>query len=219
MENKKRIFFRKIPIFLQKKKRRDYMQVFVSMMANENRLYHKQGCPYCKIKYHDCMIISEEEARKYHYKPCSYCEGILGEIRTNQFIPEWEKKYHMKFWYDEKWGAIMVKTEIGLWKIMEDKQNQFYILFHKNRKKMQNEKGQFHRQKDCAPATSLSGIISYIAKHDKAKQIIKEDYRKLPKSTNRERKYYNHAKRKIQKMEGRNKMYRLDQIYKELEHA
>lgn len=104
------------------------MQVFVSMMANENRLYHKQGCPYCKIKYHDCMIISEEEARKYHYKPCSYCEGILGEIRTNQFIPEWEKKYHMKFWYDEKWGAIMVKTEIGLWKIMEDKQNQFYVL-------------------------------------------------------------------------------------------
>nr|WP_298060597.1 hypothetical protein [uncultured Blautia sp.] len=195
------------------------MQVVVSMMAKEDVFYHKQGCPCCKIKYQDCMIISEEEARKYHYKPCSYCEGILGEIRTNQLISEWERKYHMKFWYDEKWGAIMVKTEIGLWKIMEDKQNHCYILFHKNTKKIPKEKGQFHRQKDCLPSTSLSGIISYIAKHDKAKQIIKEDYRKLPKSTNRERKYYNHAKRKIQKMEGRNKMYRLDQIYKELEHA
>lgn len=84
---------------------------------------------------------------------------------------------------------------------------------------MQNEKGQFHRQKDCAPATSLNKIIFYIAKHDKAKQIIKDDYKKLPKSTKRERKYYNHAKQKMKKRESRDKMYRLDQIYKELEHV
>ena len=86
-------------------------------------------------------------------------------------------------------------------------------------KKIPKEKRQFHRQKDCSTSTSFSRIVSYIAKHDKAKQIIKEDYRKLPKSTKRERKHYNHAKQKMQKRESRDKMYRLDQIYKELEHA
>lgn len=111
------------------------------------------------------------------------------------------------------------KCRVDLWKIMEDKQNHYYILFHKNTKKIPKEKRQFHRQKDCSTSTSFSRIVSYIAKHDKAKQIIKEDYRKLPKSTKRERKHYNHAKQKMQKRESRDKMYRLDQIYKELEHA
>ena len=81
------------------------MQVVASMMANEDIFYHKQGCPCCQIKYQDCMIIPETEARKYHYKPCPYCEGILGEIRTNQLISEWERKYHVNYPDSKEIGA------------------------------------------------------------------------------------------------------------------
>lgn len=56
--------------------------------------------------------------------------------------------------------------------------------------------GKYHIQTDVRPASSPFSLLDYIAKHDKAKKIIKEDYRMLPKKTRREKRYYEMAKRK-----------------------
>lgn len=56
--------------------------------------------------------------------------------------------------------------------------------------------GKYHIQTDVRPAWSPFALIDYIIKHDKAKRIIEEDYRKLPKKTKREKRYYKMAERK-----------------------
>lgn len=57
--------------------------------------------------------------------------------------------------------------------------------------------------------------MNYIVAHDRAKLTIADDYRKLPKRTNRQKKYYQLAERK----DARKKMRRLDSIFAAIEKA
>ena len=61
----------------------------------------------------------------------------------------------------------------------------------------------------------LEKIVEYITGHDRAKLIIMDDYRKLPKSTKQQKKYYKAAERRDKKQA----MRRLDSIFASLEQT
>ena len=74
-------------------------------------------------------------------------------------------------------------------------------------------KRNFHRQVDVDTTTRINKIIKYIADHDKAKKIIEENWRKLPKQTKKQKDYYKQAR----KRERRKSIRRVDDIFKQLE--
>lgn len=95
-----------------------------------------------------------------------------------------------------------------------------YLLYHRNTYSAWmsfNEAihGDFHRQSDVKATKSMEKIVDYIVAHDRAKVIMMDDYRKLPKSTKRQKQYYRAAERK----DRRNSMKRLDSIFAALEQA
>ena len=78
-------------------------------------------------------------------------------------------------------------------------------------------RGDYHRQRDVKPTLSLNKLINYIAAHDKAKIAIMEDYRKLPKSTAKQRKYYRQAEGKFKRLERKQSQIRLENLFKSIE--
>lgn len=75
--------------------------------------------------------------------------------------------------------------------------------------------GEFHRQIDVKATESMEKIVDYIAAHDRAKATIMNDYRKLPRSTKKQKRYYEAAKRK----DKRNAVRRVDDIFAVLEQS
>ena len=75
--------------------------------------------------------------------------------------------------------------------------------------------GVFHRQMDVKAVESMEKIVDYIVAHDRAKVTIMNDYRKLPRSTKKQKRYYEAAKRK----DSRNAARRIDDIFAALEQS
>lgn len=121
-----------------------------------------------------------------------------------------------------KCDTLYVRTGIGCWKIFYKEPIGRYVLFHRNEydKSISLEQaasGIYHRQTDVKPTSSLHRLINYIVEHDKAKLIIMDDYRKLPKATARQRKYYRQAERKVKNRERRMARIRLDDLFRQIE--
>lgn len=194
---------------------------------SKKKVYHTDYCPYAKrigTKYR--KTISEQVAKSKGYSACAWCGGLHGEYllatRKPEMYGERQRKV-VKLSYDTKRKAMCFRTKIAFWKIVKSKNNDYYLLFHLNEnsynpsfsdKKL--SEGRFHRQTDVAAFTNLDkihGIVTYIYEHDKAKKIIENDWKKLPKKTKRQKKYYEQAKRK----DRHQKLKRIDELFKELE--
>ena len=96
------------------------------------------------------------------------------------------------------------------------------MLFHRNEydKSISLEQaasGIYHRQTDVKPTSSLHRLINYIVEHDKAKLIIMDDYRKLPRETALQRKYYRKAEKKAKSRERKMARIRLDDLFRQIE--
>ena len=72
--------------------------------------------------------------------------------------------------------------------------------------------GKYHRQSDVKQSTSPNRINNYIIKHDEAKKIIAVDYRNLPQSTRKEKKYYEIARKRDHRQKKRQLYNLLDCI-------
>lgn len=179
-------------------------------------IYHEESCPYAKRmqkKYR--RYISEQTALERGYHPCSYCGGLHGfflryDNVSNDLVAS----------YDRKDKALCFRTDIGFWKILEQGEPKTYRLWHlngsdfdKNVESKYLMRRSFHRQVDVKSTLNMSRIIQYIRDHDKAKKIIKDDWKKLPKTTSKQKKYYKQAK----KREERKKHRRIDELFKKLE--
>lgn len=200
------------------------MKVYTSIASRKPMLYHKSGCPYEKrIKYKNYQSISIYDATDKGLCSCKYCDGLFGDIKVNKDeLNEWSTRFAVDFNYDKRSNTLFVRTLHEFWKIYEDRNTGEYLLFHKNYSypNMPFEdcnKGKYHRQKDVAPTFSLIKLIRYVSEHDKAKEIIKEDYRLLPRRTNKQKKYYRIAEKKVQKQARRNEMSRLFTIFETIE--
>ena len=201
------------------------MVVFVSLNADKkNKVYHKQECFYAKRmrpKYR--MSMDEEKAIRYHYRECKYCAGLQGEVKIRKnSLKKKEKANNMQFVYDEKTDTFYIATQVGFWKIFTVQSTGEYVLYHRNQyeKGMALEEakhGEYHRQRDMRSTASFEKILNYVIAHDKAKVIIQNDYRKLPQSTKKQKKYYEIAKRKEQRREIRRVRKRIDELFSMIE--
>lgn len=186
------------------------------------KIYHARDCMYAKrIDQKYKRIWPKEKALSKGYKPCSWCGGIHG---TYLFLRDYPKAnvrelQDLKLSYDRDAKSICFRTDIGFWKVRE-KWGEGYKLFHLNRncfdpKVSDHElmKRNFHRQVDVDTTTRINKIIKYIADHDKAKKIMEENWRNLPKQTKKQKDYYKQAR----KRERRKSIRRVDDIFKQLE--
>ncbi len=162
-------------------------------------VYHRVGCPHAaRIKSKYRMDISSNRANVMGYRKCKCCGNLKGSIRALTVSPETlGVGRNMTVTYNRKSDTVYIRTEIGFWKVYW-KEEFGLLLYHLNR--FDNTKtteelshDAFHRQKDVLPTESLEKILTYIEDHDRAMQIIADDYRKLPQRTKKQRKYFRQA--------------------------
>lgn len=109
------------------------MDVVISMEAPKGRkVYHRSGCIYEKrILTRNKMIVTKAQAKAHKYHSCKYCSGLIGEIRTNEQIPIWEEKYHIKINYIKQTNMLYIRTRIGCWKICYNEEIKSCLLYHR----------------------------------------------------------------------------------------
>ena len=169
---------------------------------DKRRVCHRQGCPYEKrIDFHNKMMLKVTQAEQMGYGSCSYCSGLKGDVSVNTAkLDAWKRSNTIDFYYRPETNELFIWTDIGFWKVSENRY-EAYLLWHRNtyNKDIPFEKarrGQFHRQSDLGATYSLDKIIDYILAHDRAKAIMRVDYRQLPQSTKKQKMYYKKAEKK-----------------------
>lgn len=188
----------------------------------KHRIYHRCRCIYARrIKPDNRKEMSSEVAERKHYHACKYCAGLHGDVNIHKTaFDTWTKKKHVNFNYQKESDTLYIWTEIGFWKVFEKEELGEYLLYHRNTYSAGVDfeeaiHGEFHRQADVKATESMGKIVEYIVAHDRAKITIMDDYRKLPKSTKKQKKYYKAAERK----DRRNAMRRLESIFASLEQS
>lgn len=99
--------------------------------------------------------------------------------------------------------VLYVRTEMAFWKVRFSKRKGYYLLEHspfngKPPKPIEEaENAKYHDQLDAGVRSTPEGFFQYIREHDSAKALIIDGgYKALPRSTKRQKKYYDLAKRK-----------------------
>lgn len=177
-------------------------------------VYHRPECRYVgKIQKKNRIKIDWEDAEWKGYRPCKCCDGIkfLYKLEKEK-VERYAEQFNMDV--DLRNRTIYVRTDVGCWKIIYKIREQRFILFHRNyvngRVRMEDvEKVSFHRQGDMPEAGSIMKYLKYINGHDKFKQNMPQDYRKLPQNTKRQKLYYRTAKKREEKLSAK----RLDRLF------
>jgi len=189
-------------------------------LVSENKVYHKDGCPYIAKIHKDYKKLVDIDSPKYKkYRACKYCGGIKGWAKIFHKRPGHKKEEErMTCWYDDDHGDIFVKTWCGFWKLRWFEEDQHFGLYHRNKfdpelSDFELMKGPFHRQRDMNSSPKFDDIIHYIFGHDRDKEIAAEDYRKLPRQTKKQKQYYRHHRKAAEKA----KHKRIDEIFKKLD--
>lgn len=184
-------------------------------------IFHKSKCFYVdRISESHCRILDNDYVRRHHYHECKYCSGFAGDMRIyKKYMNEKTSKENMKFYIDYDRNALFVETKVGLWKLYRDSNTDTYVLYHHNFYKpgisadIEMKKRNFHRQIDVKETENMEVIFNYIIAHDKAKEIINDDYRNLPTTSKKQKKYYKQAKNR----DRRKQVRRVDQLFIMLE--
>lgn len=183
------------------------MYFYVSTLSRK-KVYHKDGCPYIsKIGSKYKRKINPDAKRYQDWRECKYCGGTRGYARVFHKRPyrhSIEKK--CRCYWEHGTDNLYISTKLGFWKIYlkHDPFSRRWLLFHANhydREKSINQMmhSAYHRQRDVGPTDNIDSIVSYIVSHDKNKEIASYDYRKLPKKTKQQKKYYESAKKKARR--------------------
>lgn len=206
-----------IPIVILKKKEVTEMLMVASRaIEKKQRIYHRCGCMYAqRIKPEHRKELDSKKVLMLHYRECKYCGGLAGDVRAHRkTIDTWTQKNNMIFTYHGKTQTLYMRTEIGCWKIFRKEELGQYLLYHRNfydkgMRFKEAANGEYHRQRDVKATASLDKLVEYIIAHDRAKLTIMDDYRKLPRSTKQQEKYYNAAKKRNE----RRRAERLDNLF------
>lgn len=189
------------------------MNVMLST-TSRNKVFHLPGCPYeNRIRYHNREEVRRDQAVHMGYRPCKYCSTIQAYYRIRQpFIKLMTRNYGTQFTLSKYTDTLYIRTDVGFWK-MYTKADMQYRLYHLNvfDQTLSTEQmmhGKYHHQSDVKLSASPNSIIQYIVKHDEAKKIIADDYRKLPQKTRREKKYYEIARKRDHRQK-RRQLYNL----------
>lgn len=186
----------------------------VISMESTNKIYHRPTCSHAlRIKSRNRMTMSLEEAERNGCRPCKCCNSV-GFIYRSELANMERFIAQYGFLVDLKDNAIYVRTDIASWKIVYRTYRQKFILFHCVNDGARPSLGElelihYHRQGDIWEARSIAKCLSYIGAHDEFKMKMPDDYRKMPRDTKRQKRYYESAKRREAKKNER----RLDNLF------
>ena len=170
------------------------MNVMLST-TSRSKVFHLPGCPYDnRIRYFNREDVRRDQAVHMGYRPCKYCSTTRAYYRINQsYMKQMTRRYGVQFTMAYDTDTLYIRTDVGFWKIYT---------------KAEMTHGKYHHQVDVKLSTSPNSIIQYIIKHDEAKKIIADDYRKLPQNTRKEKKYYEIARKRDHRQK-RRQLYNL----------
>ena len=191
---------------------------------SKEKVFHEETCVYVKRmnkKYR--QFIHSDQALARGYRECSWCCGLHGAYVKMQHDPiiygEKPRKNMTESW-DRIDKALCFRTDCGFWKVLNNKGDGMYRLWHLNQNHFESNltdkelmRRVFHRQKDVSETKNIGNLIRYIAEHDKAKKIIEKDWKQLPKKTPKQKKYFKQA----QKREQKKQRERIDKLFEKLE--
>lgn len=226
-ENLKDVF-RDLPIWTELKE--DYIAVHtdwynwhisLSQAAQEIRLYLEEWNEECQkdllirvdeaggsksLKKVMRYIAKEERVAFYPCKYRKYAPGI--EYLAN--------KRGVQIEFDDT--DLYIITDMAAWKISYVEYSDRYKLLHcpfdKNPLTMGEAKtAHYHVQRDVAKNQSPYNHLEYILRHDEAKKLMQVSYKKLPKVTKQQKKYYRQAENR----EKRNSIKRVWNLFAKLE--
>ena len=187
---------------------------------SESRVYHMPGCRYAEMmKEENVMYKKVKWATKRKYRPCAWCfstEGILHKEKAEV------EKYLENTGYEmeNRDHVLYIRGQAGFRKLVHNEESTDFTLFHGNRAvKATVEEAEavgYHRQGDAPIHTSVLETCRYIVKHDNAKKILSMgSYRDLPRSTQKQREYYNSARKK-DRIRG---IRRVEDLFRQLEEG
>lgn len=176
------------------------------------KVYHDDFCPYI-AKKENLIVLGESVAEERGYRPCKFCFSSKGIVFKCRHI------IGVQSIYDPVDDAVCFRTKVGFWKVIWRDNIGKWHLFHLNSGKFDpNAKSKnlmrrsFHRQYDLRETESIDKVLRYILEHDKSMFNSEGDYRKLPKNTKKQKRYYNQAKKRAKRKSVRNVYKLLDQI-------
>lgn len=188
---------------------------------SRQKIYHEEYCPYVN-RIRRKTFITKKEAQKRGYSECSCCGGLRGEYLRMKLKPDilGKAKGGIALSWDKNYHGLCLRTDVGFWKVLRSDYDGRYKLYHLNQDyfdPIQSDKvlmkQRFHRQQDVPKTRSMKKIVHYVFEHDRAKKVMEQNYRNLPKSTKQQRKYYGQAKNR----ERRKQLKVVDNLFKQLE--
>jgi len=151
--------------------------------------------------------IAKEERVAFY--PCKYRKYAIG-------IEYLAKKRGVQIEFDDT--DLYILTDMAAWKISYVQYFDRYKLLHcpfdgKPLTMEEAKTAHYHVQRDVAKNQSPYNHLEYIVKHDEAKKLMQISYKKLPKVTKQQKKYYRQAENR----EKRNSIRRVWNLFAELE--
>lgn len=180
--------------------------MYIGTKSHGKKIFHHPQCAYVsRIRgKNKVFFYAQGEAREKGYRICNCCSrmGKYYRKEKNQ-IQDFAKKNRMKIWlYD---GSVYLETEVAPWKIIAAGQQHKMFLYHGNHERYENlnkKNGMiqyhYHSQND-ARSKSILGYMNYIVRHDRWREEIKDEYKRLPKNTKKQRELYNHKKKRARR--------------------
>ena len=224
-ENLKDVF-RDLPIWTELKE--DYIgvhtdwynwRISLSQAAQEIRLYLEEW----NEEFQKDLLIRVDEAggskslkksmryiakeERVAFYPCKYRKYALG-------IEYLAKKRGVQIEFDDT--DLYILTDMAAWKIsyVQYRYKLLHCPFDKNPLTMVEAKtAHYHVQRDVAKNQSPYNHLEYILRHDEAKKLMQVSYKKLPKVTKQQKKYYRQAENR----EKRNSIKRVWNLFAKLE--
>ena len=174
--------------------------MFIISTSSSAKVFHRYGCPYTyRIANEHYQEIRTKTAKKYGLRPCKCCASMPQRDNCDEAILRGCcRKASFSCKYEPSTQCFFLRTDFGFWKLLQSSSGD-YLLYHSSAFDPalpfeELQKRPFHRQTDVVRTSSVQKIFSYIQKHDHAKAIIADDYRKLPRKTKKEKRYFRQAR-------------------------
>ena len=153
--------------------------------------------------------IAKEERVAFY--PCKYRKHAIG-------IEYLAKKRGVQIEFDDT--DLYILTDMAAWKISYVQYFDRYKLLHCpfDGKPLTTEEAKtahYHVQRDVVKNQSPYNHLEYIVRHDEAKKLMQISYKKLPKVTKQQKKYYRQAENR----EKRNSIKRVWNLFAKLEEG
>lgn len=183
------------------------------------KVYHRPGCRYAgTIKEGNASYEKPDWAEIRGYRPCKWCSCMDGKYQIEKKeVGEYLSRNGLVM--DKKEHIVYIRSDIGCWKLVYCRKYDTFDLYHRNHADgivpiTDVEMDDYHEQTDSFMFNSIMSAAKYIVKHDQAKKIISNgSYRDLPRSTKKEKKYYQSAKNKAH----RNDIRRIEDLFRQIE--